>query len=293
MKVGIDLGGTKIKAALVSDAGEIISVQECPTEAAQGPEEVMNKMMSLTEKVTDHQPFAGIGIGAPGPLSSTEGTILSPPNLPGWDHIHLVDRFQEQFQCPVKLDNDANVAALAEALLGSGQGFTSVFYLTISTGIGGGYVLDGSIVHGASDYAGEIGNMIVQPNGYQHANLNPGSLEGLASGTAIGRMARERFGVEGGTREVFDRIRRGDHDMQRLVEEAMDYLAIGIANIAHTVNPDVFVLGGGVMNADDLILPIVKEKVSRYLYPGLARSTTIVKAKLGGDSGVLGAAMLV
>lgn len=291
-KVGIDLGGTNIRAALIDGEGNVVSQFEETTEAEKGPDFTIQKMIILTKKVVDGREISGIGIGAPGPLDPEKGVILSPPNLPGWDRIELVRLLQDHFQVKVALNNDANAAAVAEALMGSGKGFKTVFYITVSTGIGGGFVVNGKIFNGASGYASEIANMIVQPNGYQHSNLNRGSLEGYASGTAIGRKAAEA-GITGGASEVFNLAKSGNEQALSIIEEAVNYLAIGIANIAHTVNPDVFVLGGGVMKNADLLLPLLKKKVKEYLYPGLAETLNIVAASLGGKTGVLGAAMLI
>lgn len=291
-KVGIDLGGTNIRVALVDENWRVIDQVETRTEAEKGPDYTIQKMIHLTKEITLGKNISGIGIGSPGPLDPVQGIILSPPNLPGWDGIELVKMFKEHFQLQVSLNNDANTAALAEAVAGSGKGYKSVYYITVSTGVGGGLVINGKIFNGAIGYAGEIGNMIVQPNGYKHANLNPGSLEAYASGTAIGRRAKE-MGIGQSAGEVFHLASQDDAKAKLIIEEAADYLAIGIANIAHTVNPEIFILGGGVMKSAGLLLPILEKKVRAYVYPGLSKTVKIVPAQLGGSTGVIGAAMLL
>jgi glucokinase len=190
------------------------------------------------------------------------------------------------------VDNDANVAAVAEARLGVGAGHESVYYITVSTGVGGGLVINGKVFQGANGYTGEIGNMIVLPNGHKHPTLNPGALETLASGTAIG-VAGEAAGIDGGAEEVLRQAKVENVTAQKIVNEAIDYLAMTIANLIHAINPDVFVLGDGVMKAENQILLPLREKVKSYVYPGLKESVHIVAAKLGANSGVIGAGFIV
>jgi glucokinase len=293
VKIGIDLGGTNIRTAIVGEDGEIKKILQERAEADKGYTYTIDKMFRMVEEISEGESILGIGIGSPGPLDPKGGVILSPPNLPGWDHVPLVQMFKECFRTEVKLNNDANVAALAEARTGSGKGSDSVCYITVSTGIGGGFVINDQIFNGAQGYAGEIGNMIVNPNGSQHANLNKGSWESHASGTAIGRIGRERLGITGGAAEVFRLAENGNDAAQGIIDEAVDYLAVGIANIAHTVNPEVFVIGGGVLKSEQLVLQPLREKVKGYLYPELARTIDIRSAMLGGNAGVVGASMLI
>ncbi|MGM7719700.1 ROK family protein [Metabacillus sp. Hm71] len=293
LRIGIDLGGTNLRVALVDQQGEIVKICQAPTEAEKGHHYTIDKMLNMIKEVTNGNRICGIGIGAPGPLDYQTGVILSPPNLPGWKNVNLVKVVKEHTGVDVCLNNDANVAGLAEAIVGSGADYESVFYMTVSTGIGGAFVINKQLYNGAKGYAGEIGNMIVQPNGYQHQHLNKGSLEGMASGTSIARAAIERYGMTGGAKQVFELAAQGDARAHSIITEVVDYLAMGVANIAHTVNPDIFVMGGGVMNSKQFILKPLQEKVKEYVYPDLASSIKIVPAALGGKAGVIGAAMLV
>jgi glucokinase len=292
LRIGVDLGGTNMRAALLDDKGRILKEAKEKTAAHAGPVKVIANLISLIEKVKGDESVLGIGIGCPGPLDARSGTILSPPNLPGWDRIPLAAIVEEHFELPVKVDNDANVAAVAEARLGAGAGYESIYYLTVSTGVGGGFVINGKVFQGANGYAGEVGNMIVVPNGRKHPSLNPGALESLASGTAIG-AAGESNGIPGGSEAVFTEARMGNEVAQCIIDEAVDYLAMAIANLTHAINPAVFVLGGGVMSAEEQILHPLRAKVKEYVYPELKELVKIVPAKLGSNSGVIGAGFIV
>ena len=293
VRIGIDLGGTNVRVGLVDEQWNILNLIQESTEAEKGHNYTIEKMKAMIEQIKDGKSIKGIGIGAPGPLDFNKGIILSPPNLPGWDEIPLVKIFEDHFSVPVHLNNDANVAGLAEAVAGSGVGSESVYYMTVSTGIGGAFIIDKQLFNGANGYAGEIGNMIIEPNGYKHNNLNQGSFEGLASGTSIGRRAYEQFGIEGGAKNVFFLAEQGDQHAQIVIDDTVNYLAMGIANIAHVVNPQIFIVGGGVMESKQFILAPLQEKVKEYVYPQLASSIKIVPTTLGGHAGVIGAAMLV
>ncbi|MFC7786808.1 ROK family protein [Rossellomorea sp. GCM10028870] len=292
LRIGVDLGGTNIRAALLDEKGTILRDVREKTEAHVGPVRIIAKLISLVERVKGEEQVKGIGIGCPGPLDAKMGTILSPPNLPGWDRISLASIVEEHFQLPVKVDNDANVAAVAEALLGAGAGCESVYYLTVSTGVGGGLVINGKVFQGADGYAGEVGNMIVVPNGISHPSLNAGALETLASGTAIG-LAGAGKGIYGGAEEVFMEAKAGNQAAQTIIDAAIEYLAMAIANLTHAINPEVFVVGGGVMNSEEQVLLPLREKVKGYVYPGLKESVTIVPSQLGSNAGVIGAGFII
>lgn len=293
LRIGVDLGGTNIRTALIDSAGHIIKEIQKKTEAEKGADYVIKKMIQMIHQINENQKIKGIGIGAPGPLNPFNGTILNPPNLPGWEAVPIVALINKEFNLPVFLDNDANAASLAEARLGAGKGYASVFYITVSTGVGGGLVIDGQIFQGAKGYAGEVGNMVIVPNGKESPGLNPGALETLASGTAIGRAGKEKLGLSGNAEEVFKLANEGNVTAQHIIDEAVGYLAIGIANIAHILNPSIFILGGGVMNASEQILEPLRQKVQPLLYPGLRDTVEIKAAALGTKAGVIGAGMLV
>ncbi|WP_096186747.1 ROK family protein [Evansella halocellulosilytica] len=289
--IGIDIGGTSVRTALVTNGGEIISHKILPTEPGKGPEKLLEKLKIMIEDVRKNEVIDAIGVGCPGPLNPYEGIILDPPNLTGWRNVPFRSMLENELKKPVVLDNDANAAALGEAKIGAGKSYDSVFYITVSTGIGGGIVINNKIFHGAQGNAGEIGNMIVEPSSEKVSNLNAGALETLASGTAIGNHGKQLMQLDGGAKEVFDLMEIGNREAYDIVERAMTYLSIGIGNLANCFNPAVFVLGGGVME-QPTALAMVETKVKDYLYESLKEDIVIKKASLGKDAGVIGAAML-
>ncbi|MFD2215057.1 ROK family protein [Metabacillus endolithicus] len=292
--IGIDLGGTNLRIGVFNEQGEIINEQSQPTEAAKGPQYVINQMAEIINQLKATYKIKAIGIGSPGPLNPHDGIIIEPPNLPGWVNIPIVQLLEEKISLPVKLENDANAAALAEATLGAGKGASSVFFITVSTGIGGGYVLNGELVSGAQGSCGEIGNMIVNPSpdAYHGPGLNKGALEGLASGTAIGRIGKERLNITNGAQGVFHLAEQGNKEAQAILDEAINYLAIGLANIVHTVNPEIIVIGGGVMKSKHLIVEPLIEKTKGYLYPSLKEDFVLKPALLDQKAGLIGAGLL-
>lgn len=291
--MGVDLGGTNVRIGILNGENSLLYKDQMETRSERGPISIIEDLCMMMEKALKHYPeVQSIGIGCPGPLDPYCGIIKSPPHLPGWDNIPLKERVEKNFHIPVFVENDARVAALAEACFGAGMGFDSVYYITVSTGLGGGLILNKKIFQGEQGYSGEIGNMIIQPGGYQHSNLNSGALESLVSGTAISRLAKEQLGLSVGTEEVFRlALKEDDKSAQRLLKESITYLAMGIANIAHVLNPSIFVLGGGVaLGGEDWYLSELRRAVMQYVFPEM--KILIERANLGGDAGVVGAAIM-
>lgn len=289
--MGIDLGGTNLRVGVTDEQGHLLQVRQIPTIATSGYTSIIARMIDLIKELTDTYKVETIGIGSPGPLNPFDGIVMSPPNLPGWKDVPITEIVQKEVSIPTLLINDADAAALGEAMYGAGKGKQSSFYITVSTGVGGGYVLQNKIVQGEHGYGAEIGNMIIKLNGPKHANMNAGSLEALASGTAIGREGKARLGIEGGAKEVFAMADEGNQAAIAIISEAMDALAIGIANLVHTLDPSVFILGGGVMNAQNELFSLLRKKVDGYLYEGLRGKVVIEPAVLGDHAGLIGAAM--
>ncbi|MDQ0243684.1 glucokinase [Bacillus fengqiuensis] len=290
--IGIDLGGTNIRVAAIDQNGTILEEVQQLTNVEQGPDAIINSMIDMTTHLQSYPQAKAIGIGAPGPLDAKKGIILSPPTLPGWDDVPLKDIFEQRTKLPVVVDNDANAAALAEAHFGAGVGYESVFYITVSTGVGGGFVYNKQVIKGANSCAGEIGNMIITNTSPVHPVLNQGSLELLASGTALQQAGREKLNLTSHAGEVFELAANGNDTAQALIEQFINHLAIGIANIIHTVDPDIIVLGGGVMKSQDHFMTELREEVKSYVYPQLRESVRIEPALLGTKAGIIGAAML-
>jgi glucokinase len=290
--IGVDLGGTNIRVGLLDDDGVILGEQREYTEAEKGPEPIIEKLKTMIDKVKSDYPVKGIGIGMPGPLNPFEGVVLNPVNLPGWNNIPLAQVLSKHFQVPCFLENDCNVAALAEALEGAGKGYPIVFYITVSTGVGGGLCIAGEVFHGATGNAGEIANIIVRDNVVQHSFLNPGSMEGMASGTGILKMASEKGLDVQYTHEVFDLADAADETALEIIETAYDSLARGMAAIAHVIDPHIFVLGGGVSVSVPDFTTKIRDKFEQYIYE-VMRGKIKIELALLPDPGIIGAMYMV
>ena len=273
--VAVDLGGTKIYTALVSVDGEIIKEIVVNTEAHKGDLFILEKIKSSIKNVINNVEMSNvkaIGIGSPGPLDVKRGLIVNPPNLPFKDG-NLLDSFFVVFNIPVYLDNDANVATLAEFTFGKGKGLENIVYITVSTGIGGGAVLNGKIYRGSTSNAMEIGHTTVKADGAICGCGNRGCSESISSGTAIMKRAQNIINSDVQTslknyenisaKEVFIEAKKGDCVSKEILQEALSYLGIVAANIANILDPQMVILGGGVINGGDIVLDIVKEEFNK------------------------------
>jgi glucokinase len=308
--VGIDLGGTKISTALVDNAGRVIAYDYRETHASEGPEAVIGRMLDaargvMTRAGVTPAQVAAVGIGAPGPLDIDAGVVVAPPNLPGWDYVPLRQLVEDALGITTFLENDANAAALGEHRFGAGRGTAHMIYVTVSTGIGGGLILDGKLYHGADGMAGEIGHVTIMPYGPHCGCGNRGCLEALASGTAIARQARESVvrgvptlmaDLAGGDAKritaklVAEAASQGDVEAQEILAEAMNYLGIGMANLVDLFNPQLIVIGGGLTNIGEALFGPVRRAIDRRALRSLAQRVRVVPAALGDKVGVLGAA---
>ena len=267
----IDLGGTKILSLVVDMLGEVHGVDERPTEAHRGPDAVLRRMVeSLNAALREAGrglTLEAVGVAAPGPIDFEQGIVVEAPNLPGWSNVPVAELVADMTGCPTVLENDANAAAWGEFTLGAGRGSRHLVYLTVSTGIGGGLVLDGRLYHGANGGAGEIGHIPLVDDGPPCGCGAHGHLEALASGTAIARRAGEVLarggapllaGLAAGkppsARLVAQAAAQGDADARAIMEEAGYYLGRGLTAVVNIFNPDHIVLGGGVMKSGDMVL---------------------------------------
>lgn len=309
--IAVDLGGTKIMAAVITPDGVILSRKYCPTMADKGPNEVIGRMVSAIRDVLSQSgmktaEIAGITVAAAGALDFDKGIVTSSPNLPGWKNVPLKDIVYERFGVKMHLLNDANAAALGEHRCGAGKGLSHVIYITVSTGIGGGIIIDGELYSGADGTAGEIGHMTIEANGPQCQCGNFGCLEVLASGTAVAREAINRInqgekssltelaggGFENITAEIVAKAaRRGDQLAREVVTNAAVYLGIGLANLVNIFNPDMIIIGGGMSKMGDMLLKPARQTVKQRAFQLPARTVRIVRAQLGGDVGIIGAAV--
>ncbi len=288
MLIGIDLGGTKIAACLATPEGKIVTDVNIPTEAAKGQQHVIGNIIKAASNLIrgSSKKVSCIGIGVPGPILYEKGIVIEPPNLPGWKRVNLKKILEKEFGLPVHLDNDANCAALAEAYFGAGKAARHFIYMTISTGIGGGIIIDRKLYRGAIGAAGEFGHMVIDSKGYTCGCGNVGCLEALGSGTAI----KKRAGMDAIAVELA--ARQGDKKAQKVIAETAHYLAIGIANLVNIFNPELVVLGGGVSKMRELLLNPIRKEFKQYALKLTARNVRIVRAKLGAESGMLGAVAL-
>ncbi|MGJ7045903.1 ROK family protein [Thermoanaerobacterium thermosulfurigenes] len=308
---GVDLGGTKINTGIMDADGNILCNVKVPTEADKGPQHVINNIKksiieSLNKLNIDVSQITGIGIGAPGPLNADRGVVECPPNLPGWIDIPLVDILKRDFDTEIKLNNDANAAALAEYLFGAGQGINNIVYMTVSTGIGGGAIIDGKLYNGANSNAAEIGHHTINFDGPRWCNCgNPGCLESYASGTSLVKFAKKH--IESGrdtilkdkpsgelkAEDIFDAAKSGDKLALELIENEAFYLGIGIVNIMAFYNPELIIIGGGLSSQWDVLYDKMMRTVDERALKPNRQICKVVKAKLGGNVGLIGAASLV
>lgn len=304
--IGVDLGGTKISTALSTLEGNILSQTVVPTNARDGEEKVLNRIISTIEEVINganvpKDEIGAIGIGSPGPLDAKKGVIITTPNLP-FKNYNVVQPIREKFDIPAYIDNDANVAAIGEFMFGAGKGKENIVFFTVSTGVGGGAVLNGQAYRGNTSNALEIGHMTVNPNGPRCNCGNIGCLEAISSGTAIGKRGQEAVEskVETSLRkydqitsyEVFVEAKNGDEVAMEIIDNAMNYLGIGVANAISIFDPEMVIIGGGVSKVGDIMFDKVKEVVNKRCFKSMAESCEIVPAGLGSDAGVMGAVAL-
>lgn len=304
--VGVDLGGTKISAALSNLNGEVISQTTVPTKAEEGEIPVLNRIIDSIEKVikdgaVGYEDIKSIGIGSPGPLDAEKGTIIYTPNLP-FKNFNLVDPIKNKFGVPVFLDNDANVAAIGEYMFGAGRGAKHIVFFTVSTGVGGGAVLNGKVYRGHTSNALEIGHMTVAPDGPRCNCGNIGCVEATSSGTAIAKRGQEAITskVETSLRkydkitsyEVFTEAAAGDEVCKDIIDNALNYLGIAVANAVSIFDPEIIIIGGGVSKAGDIVFDTVRNVVNKRCFKSMAESVKIVPAGLGTDAGVIGAVAL-
>ena len=304
--IGLDLGGTKISCALADVSGEVKAEVNMKTLAHEGEGAVLSRMIEAIEKVMEEGNISShlvkaIGIGSPGPLDAHKGIIITTPNLP-FKNFDIVRPIKEHFNIPVYLDNDANVAAIGEHILGAGKGTNNMVYVTVSTGIGGGAILNGKIYRGSTSNALEIGHTTVAPQGPRCNCGNIGCAEAVASGTAIGKRAKEALESKVETSlknydnptsyEVFVEAAKGDKVSQEILDTSLNYLGITIANIIAAFDPDMVIIGGGVAQGGDIVFSKVREVVNTRCFKTMAEHCRIVPAALGVKAGVMGAVAL-
>lgn len=305
---GIDIGGTKIAIALEYINGARIGVEYLPAQSGVDPYLVIETVFeAIEQKLKECNGFlVGIGIGCPAPLDIEKGLVLSPSNMQNWVEFPVVDLFKKRFRVPVVLDNDANVAALGESVYGAGRGYKNIVYVTVSTGIGGGIIIEGEVYHGVCRGAGEIGHTIVKPDGIRCNCGTIGCVESICAGVHIARRARERIMAgepslmselspnlkDLSAKTVVDAVRKGDKVAIEIWDETCRYLAIGIANSISLLAPEAVIIGGGISAAGELLMEPLRRLMPEFVSMIPADKINILQAKLGRESGVSGALVL-
>jgi len=280
---GVDLGGTKILTVVTDSEKKVLAKTKIPTEAARGVDAVLDNIfksldISCKECGIAPESLSGIGIGVPGPVNYEKGLVYDCPNLSGWKNIEVRKLINEHWNVPVKVENDARVAGLAETRLGAAKGFDHVFYITVSTGIGAAIITNGKIYHGADGAAGEFGRMRL---------LDGSILEQKFAGPAIERL----FGLP--TTQLTELVEKNDPGAKKAVEYLTNGIGTFLANVATLLNPQIIVVGGGVSQLGDLILDPIRETVSAKAFSIAAKNVKIVPAALRTDSGAIGAVELL
>ncbi|KIL07059.1 ROK family transcriptional regulator [Clostridium botulinum] len=288
--IGIDIGGTNLRVAILDEECNLVDKLKISNEVEKGPEYNLDKLiLEIKERWSDKE-IISVGVGCPGPLDIRSGTILVTPNLRTWEYFKLKEYLENKFDLPVFVNNDANVAGYSEAMVGAGKGAESVYYMTLSTGIGGGFIYKGEIVSGFNSIAAEIGNMIINEDTYKHSNMNYGGLEGQCSGVNIARISSEIIGGELTTKDVFEGAEKGNMELQKMLSEWVINVSKAIANIIVTVDPEVIVLGGSVIINNPSYLNKIKEETQKRVFDGI--KINIKLAEIGDDTGLIGAGLL-
>lgn len=301
--IGVDIGGTQTRAALADRTGSIISQMHSLTKVEQGPEAVIEQVIEYVERLRVLVPsdgtLLGIGIGCPGPLDPYEGIVFTAPNLPGWNNVPVRDVIEQRTGLRVKVANDANAAVLGEWLFGGGRGYRNLVYITVSTGIGSGVIVDGHPLLGRRGAGGELGHMVLDARDSR-------SWEQLASGTALKMAAAETMTTHAHTllhelatpqtitaADVAQAALRGDVVAQRLMHREGHLIGLGLVNVLHLFSPEIILVGGSVVTANPSLLKRAQSVVHERVISDVYRSVPIEVAHLGDRVGMLGAVALV
>ncbi len=311
--LGHDIGGTKLAVVIADREGNILHKVRRPTAAERGPEAVVASLIDMSREAMASTAFAveemaGIGISCGGPLDTKTGVVYAPPNLPGWDEVPLRAWLESEMALPVHVENDANAGALAEWTFGAGRGCRHMVYMTMSTGIGGGIILDGRLYRGPGDTAGEVGHMTIVENGPACGCGKRGCLESLCSGPSIARRARERLQKRPGSamvdlvdgdvsritaETVMAAARKGDPCAREIVDETARYMAVGLGNIVNILNPEIVVIGTILVKARDLLMEPIRDYLRRETWSRVYDTVRVVPAGLGDAVGDLAAIAVI
>lgn len=310
-RIGIDVGGTNIKIALVNEQGSIIYSNSIPTRAEMGYEYTINSMKEairdlLKETKSEASDIEGMGFGFPGQIDCQRGVVRLAPNIPGWVDVPIAEIMEKEFGITTRVDNDVRCAALGELNFGAGVGCENLICITVGTGIGSGLIINGKLVRGASNAAGEIGHIKLDITGGPLCGCGDrGCLEAFASGPSIVAMAEEY--IKGGKstkyRElanpditpyvVSEAAKQGDPVAKRIFTIMGEYIGVGLASVVNLLNPEKIIIGGGVAAAGDILMNPIKETLVKRAMPISGAAVEVVPAQLGNTAGVIGASLLI
>jgi glucokinase len=309
--VGLDVGGTSMKAGVVDDDGRPLASVSLPTEAARGQEHGLQRMcQTITEAVAaaglTMKQIAAIGVATPGTMDIPAGMILDPPNLKPWKNVPVRQHIADTFGLPTAFQNDANAAAYGEFWSGAGKDVHSLVLFTLGTGVGGGVIIGDLVLEGEHSHGAEVGHMKIEMTAPRQCGCGRwGCLEAYASATAVVKRTLEALAQSAGTsslgailhaqgeitaRDIFAAAAAGDALADKVVEETAFYLAVGAMNMMHLIDPDMIVFGGGMTAAGEPFLERIRKHVRALAFPVPAAKTQIVFARLGSDAGFIGAA---
>lgn len=294
--IAVDLGGTQLRAALVDDAGNIFERDSVLTDADSGPDKVVQQIGELVEKVKAKGrglKILGVGVSSPGPLDTEKGLALSLPTLRGFTEFPLRDALQKALQMDVKLENDGIAAAIGEWRFGAGQGLSNLVYVTVSTGVGGGVIVDNHVMRGRNGMGGHVGHMAIEPDGLLCNCGNRGCIEAYAAGPAFTAGARKRMGNPSiTTKDVFSAAKSGDAIASELVAHEAKLLGLCFTSLLHLFSPEILVMGGGLSNDFEALYPAIRAYMDANAMAAF-KDVPLVKARLGDNSGLIGAASMV
>ncbi len=291
LTLGIDLGGTQLRAAVLDAQGQILRRAAVATDVAGGPYAVTAQMVELSSQVSDglmHQ-ITSAGVSSPGPLDLENGRTSDLPTLPGWLDFPLRQTLTDKLKMPVVLENDGVAAVNGEWKFGAGRGLNNIVYVTISTGIGGGVVVDGHLMHGRLGMAGHVGHMMIDPNGPICGCGGRGCFEAVASATNFS-IAAQKLGFNDGKQAV-ELARSGNAKAKALVDQEAEWLGYGFASLLHLYSPEILIVGGGLSSALDLMMVGISSQITKHAMPAF-RNVEVVLAALGDNAGLVGAAAL-
>lgn len=283
MIAGIDLGGTQVRVAVARSDGRIIATSRNRTDVLRTPRRVVEWAAEQIGRLSDGEQVRCVGIGAPGPTDPLRGVLVNPPNLPGWRNVPLAPMVREIVGCPAFLENDANLAGLGEHRHGAGRGASTMVYITWSTGVGAGLILDGRLFSGAHGTAGEIGHMILDPKGPLDGCGQHGCVEVYCGGGALARETGES------AEELFDQASAGDGEAVARVREAASQMGYALINVANLFDPEVVVMGGGVTRSWRMVAPVMEEVLRSSPFVQPRRRPRLRRARLGDRAGQVGA----